>query len=243
MRAALVLVTLAACGDDGVRRLADAPLAPDAAVDAATDAMIDGAIDAAPTTQSTWTAASGMTPDVIGCVPWTLVDTSDEDPVLGGGELSLVNNADAETLFYSHTTVLTMPAMLVIEAQVRYGGGTGQGIARTSTAIGFALANDMKNTLFIRDGEIFLLTAENTADAPFATTTTDAAHTYRIEVNTTTNAITVLRDGIAVLTGSLFLSPYDVSDYITWGESSVVVNGGSHWTRVSHNALSPIVCP
>ncbi|MFN0249487.1 MAG: hypothetical protein ACKV2T_21565 [Kofleriaceae bacterium] len=239
MRRVLVLLLIAACGDDGVRRLADAPTVDDAAADAAADALPD----AGPTTRSEWDASSGVPPNTISCVPWTLVDTSDEDPVLASGELTLGNNSDGETLYFAHTTVLTMPAMLVIEGRVRYGGGTSQANSRTSTMINFSLANDMKNSLFIGDGEIFMLTAESTRDTPHTAATNDVVHSYRIEVNTTTYAVAVFRDGVSVLVGTLFLSPYDVPDAITWGEGSIVANGSSHWTHVSHNALTAVVCP
>ncbi|MEO6597917.1 MAG: hypothetical protein ABIP94_24505 [Planctomycetota bacterium] len=224
-----------------------------AVIDAASidAAIIDGAItdapaiDAAVTTQSSWTAASGVTPDS-GCAPWTLVDTSTpEGPVLAAGQLTLGNDADGEALYYLHpAAVLAMPPVLVIDARVRFGAGGSQTASRSGAGISYAFGDtDRKNTLFIDDGVVFLLSAENTRGPSHVAPTTDAAHTYRIEATAATGTVQVFRDGVPILTGTSFVSTYDVPTAIYFGEASVVAHGTSHWESVSHNALAPVACP
>ncbi|MBK9031339.1 MAG: hypothetical protein IPL61_08375 [Myxococcales bacterium] len=227
----------------------DAPAPDAAAVDAAAvDATAADALDVdavAATTQSDWAAASGLLPTQV-CVPWELTDTSTpEAPVQNLTELILGNDADAEAMYYLHPeAVLALPAVLVIEARMEFGSGGSQGPSRSGAAISFAEGpTDRKNALFIDDGVVFLLASENARGASAAVATTDMPHTYRIEVTMTTGAIAVFRDAQPLLTGALFVSPYDVPTAIYFGESSVVAHGTSIWERVTHNALAPVACP
>ena len=93
-----------------------------------------------------------------------------------------------------------------------------------------------KNTLFIGNGEIFLLSAENTRGMA-ATVSTTGFHDYVIDVNTSTGAVQVQHDGVPALTGSLFTTPSDTTtDYVVWGDISSFAFGQSEWTRFSHDA-------
>ena len=221
----------------------DAP-APDAATVVDAGAVVDDAMVVGGPL-STWTAASGLLPDAL-CVPWTLGDTSTpEQPLLSAGQLTLGNDVDGETLYYLHPeAALAMPAVLVIEARVQFVSGGSQTPSRSGASISFSVgATDRKNALFIDDGVVFLLTAENTRGPSAAVATTDQVHTYRIEVTLATSAIQVFRDGAPILTGAAFVSTYDVPTAIYFGEASVVAHGTSIWESVTHNALAPSACP
>lgn len=217
---------------------------PDAAAVVDAGAVVDDAMVVGGPV-STWTAASGLLPDAL-CVPWTVGDTSTpEQPLLSAGQLTLGNDVDSETLYYIHPeAVLAMPAVLVIEARVRFVSGGSQTPSRSGASISFSVgATDRKNALFIDDGVVFLLSAENTRGPSAAVATTDQVHTYRIEVTLATSAIQVFRDGAPILTGAAFVSTYDVPTAIYFGESSVVAHGTSSWESVTHNALAPSPCP
>ena len=176
----------------------------------------------------------------------TLGDTSTpEQPLLSAGQLTLGNDVDSETLYYIHPeAVLALPAVLVIEARVQFVSGGSQTPSRSGASISFSVgATDQKNALFIDDGVVFLLSAENTRGPSAAVATTDQVHLYRIELTLATSAIQVFRDGAPILTGAAFVSTYDVPTAIYFGEASVVAHGTSSWESVTHNALAPSACP
>lgn len=248
--AGLGLITVAACGGssggsddadaapprvDGVG-LADGPLADAPRVDAVP-------VDAGPTTTSAWTAAAGL-PET-ACVPWVLHDTAEpEGPTIAGGVMTLGDDSDGEAMYYAHPPeALAFPTNLVIEATMRFVSGTSQQTGRTGAAVGFTLDDDRKNLLFIGDGVVFMLSAENTRGAQATVATTDAPHAYRIEADTVTGDIEVFQDDVSLFTTTTFLSPYDVENGINFGEASLIAHATSEWTSVTHNALSPVACP
>lgn len=200
----------------------------------------------ATTTQSTWTAASGQLPDQL-CVPWELTDTSTpEQPILNAvPELILGNNVDSESMYYLHpAAALALPPVTIIETRMEFGSGSSQGPSRSGASISFADGpSDRKNALFIDEGVVFLLSAENTRGPSAAMPTSDTPHDYRIEITWATGAIAVFRDNAPLLTGATFVSPYDVPTAIYFGESSIVAHGTSIWESVSHNALAATACP
>lgn len=200
--------------------------------------------DAGVTTVSIW-SAGGETPDQ-ACAPWTLVDTSEpEAPITGETILTLGNDINGEVLYYAHDPeLLAFPELLVIEARVRFESGAAQIDARTAAGIIFIdSTSDTQNSLYIGQDTVFLLTAENTRGPTAAVATTDEAHTYRIEVDTTTGAIEVFRDGVSILEGAMFGNSGIANDVISWGEVSIVARGVAHWESFQHNALKPLVCP
>lgn len=203
--------------------------------------------DAAPSSTVTWSATEG-TPDT-DCAPWTLVNTADvETPSVAAGELTLGTSANAENMFYSHldTDLLAPPpATVIIEARARLVSGASSTGHRGPASVGFRLGSDLKkNSLYLVDGEIFLLSDENVKGPSAQLATTDAFHTYRLEVDTTTGAITVFRDGTSVLTGMTFPEPaVGSTPGILFGDPTVFAHGTSAWTSVSHNAHTAIVCP
>lgn len=127
---------------------------------------------------------------------------------------------------------------------MRFVSGASTNAARTVAAVGFRIgANRKRNTLHIADGDIFLLTDTSTKGNTASVATKDALHTYRIEVDTGTGAITVFRDGASTLTGSTFEIADGLTPTILFGDASGSAGGTSEWASVSHNAHTPISCP
>lgn len=224
--------------------------ASDGGADAKADATGDGgadAADAALTNHALWLASSGLTPQG-ACVPWTLVDTATpEDPVLAAGKLTVATSDPTENIYYEQTgAALITPAQLEIEARVRHiSGGVSAAAARAPTLVAFVYgATKRKNILFIGPGQVFLLSAESTMGMSASVTTDDAAHDYRIVVNTSTHAVEVFRDTVSILTGTAFLDTAVGSEaLISFGEGSIITSGSSAWERVWHNAHAPGPCP
>jgi hypothetical protein len=249
---------MSACGSDGdspTRGTLDASTGLDGSGEpngstsdgdtGAGDTATDAAKDSAPITNaSTWTVASGL-PDTT-CTPWMLVDTADpENPVLAAGKLTISTSTDGENVYYRQTDIIT-PAELVIEVRVKLLSGSASTPSRAPVFVSYHYgAAKHKNTLFLAEGEAFLLTEENTKGASAAVATTDAAHDYKLVTNTTTHAVEVFRDNVSILTGTAFAEANDPSAVadIAWGEASSLANGIAEWERVKHNAHSPTTCP
>ena len=89
-----------------------------------------------------------------------------------------------------------------------------------------------------------MLSAENTKGASVAVATTDAFHTYRVVVDTTTHAIEVFRDDVSVLTTSAILEiDGNAERDILFGEGSIAATGVSEWRSMKHNAATLGPCP
>src|SRR6185295_17789533 len=121
-----------------------------------------------------WDSAGDVTPDM-ACAPWTLVDTATpEDPVHTGLVLDLTDDADAEDMYYTQTGAdLIQPPVLVISVDMRFVSGASTSTARAPAAILWRTGPSLdKNTLFIGDGELFLMTDDATRGATFTAPTT-----------------------------------------------------------------------
>ncbi len=190
--------------------------------------------------------AAGNVPPHLACPLWTLVDTANpEDPTVTGGVLTLATSDDSEIQYYfqSGAAVITPPT-LIIEAEVKLISGSSSNATRAPIGIGFTIDTDFeKNVLYIADGEIFILTGENTKGASANVATTDDFHIYRIEVNTTSGVVTVFRDNVQVLTGATFTDPSNTENRVRFGPSSTLANGVSEWKMVRHNARGIVACP
>lgn len=185
-------------------------------------------------------AASGQFPDELLCQPWVKSDTADpEEPALAGGILTLSTSLTSEGMWYKHSdTMLSMPAQLVIEARLRYVSGFADVSTRAPVLILFTTEQDRGNALFIGNGEIFINADNHLRDQTAFVPTSDAFHTYRIEVDTVTGGIQVLYDGVPALSGSLFVSaPFNGSEpRVLFGEGSIHTYSTSEWMYVKHNA-------
>lgn len=173
------------------------------------------------------------------CSAWVLVDNADpEQPLLSGGLLRVSTSTNAENQYYTvQAPNLAWPSKLVVEARLRLISGSASTASRAPAFVGFVYGSThQKNLLQIADGEIFLLTGENTKAVGAAVTTTDALHVYRVEVDTTAGTIEVFYDGQSKLTGVTFVDPSASTDYVSFGEGSNFATGASDWDYVTHNA-------
>ena len=189
-------------------------------------------------------ATSGLPPHQ-ACPTWELIDTATpEDPAVGAGVLTLGTSDDAENMYYIQRGAdLLTPATLVIEAEMALVSGSSSSAHRGPMSVAFTTASDFKkNVLSVADGEIFILAAENTKGPSASVPTTDDFHTYRIEVDTTTGAVTVFYDGTQTLTGSTYPAPATTENRIRFGDASLLAHGVGEWKTVRHNAhVAP--CP
>lgn len=191
-----------------------------------------------------WNASSGLFPDQ-ATPAMTLFDgSSPENPQLGGGVLTIQNDAHSEYLYYEMAgSQLNVPSALTITAEVRFVSGTTSFPARTGAFIGFTTAPGVGGVLFIGIDDIFL-GAANATRGPAASVDTDGAfHTYRIETSGTTagSGVQVFQDDVLQLTGTLYASGADFanSPVMAFGEGSSGAAGVSEWKSFSHNAAAP----
>lgn len=225
-----------------------ADVGADAAGDAAAVADV-GADAPALTNNSTWLASGGALPSA-ACAAWTLVDTAAaKDPILSvdGGVMTLGTDSDTENMYYTQgAAVVTTPATLIFEARMKLVSGTSSAAVRgpANVTIRYGATTLYQVALHVVSGEIFINSAESVKGASASVATTDAPHTYRIEVNTTTHAFTVFRDDVSTLTGTAFVdNGAGVQRGISFGEASLFATGVSEWTSVTHNAHALAPCP
>jgi len=188
--------------------------------------------------RAAWDASEAVLPD-LDCPPWTEIDSAPADePVLGAGGVTLATANDAENLAYVHERV-DAGTRARIAFRMRLVSSTSSASWRSGAGVAFTFGpTRQKNSLYVGDGEIFLLSAENTRGMAASVPTTDAMHDYVIEVDRTTGAVSVSYDGTPTLTGSLFVTPSDtVTDRILWGELSMVAHGESVWESFEHDAF------
>ncbi|MDP3504796.1 MAG: hypothetical protein Q8S33_30940 [Myxococcales bacterium] len=190
-------------------------------------------------TTATWAATEARLPSE-GCPAWGLVDTATMDnPVLANGAVTLRTRANAENLAYRMTAPAVQAGNLVsLRFRMQFVSDSANAPWRTGAGVAFSFGpTRTKNTLYIDDGEIFLLSAENTRGASATVATADAMHDYVVEVNRGTGAVSVLRDGSQVLTGSLFITATDTTtDTILFGDISLEATGESRWASFEHTA-------
>lgn len=89
-------------------------------------------------------------------------------------------------------------------------------------------------------GQIFLNAGDLERGPVANVATTDAMHTYRLELSGTTagSAVKVYYDGVLTLTGSAYGNPSALgSPVILWGEISTIARGTSEWEFVEQNAV------
>ena len=158
-----------------------------------------------------------------------------DNPVLANGSVTLRTRANAENLAYRMTAPAIQAGNLVsLRFRMQFVADSANAPWRTGAGVAFSFGRTRtKNTLYIDDGEIFLLSAENTRGASAMVATSDAMHDYVIEVNRGTGAVQVLRDGSPVLTGSLFIT---ATDTILFGDISQEATGESRWASFEHTA-------
>ncbi len=190
-----------------------------------------------------WQASSGLKPDQIG-IPYSLVDTASNDPILSSGVLTLDTSLDNELMVYSMTgSTLAMPAAPVIEFNMRMvSQSTSFPLLRTGAAVGITTQNSVGNVVYIGIDEVFFLTSGG-LQGPTASIDTDSSfHDYRIEVAglSSGSAISLFQDDSLVLSHVLVTdSPnYGNEERIFFGNNTSVAHGASEWLSFQHNAAA-----
>src|SRR5438093_2082296 len=132
---------------------------------------------------SSWRAVDGVFP---GDVCWTLVSNSAVPPALDATKLTLSTTNIAQNEFYDQgAAALSLPTLWIIEARCRRVSGSTTSSLRAPISIQFQRSASQVNLLSIGNGEIFLLASDAARGATATVPTSDAMHTYRIEVNGT----------------------------------------------------------
>lgn len=210
-------------------------------------ALDAAAPDAGPASNATssWSAAAGL-PD-IACPSWTIVDTANpEAPSVSGGVLTVRDDQLAENMYFVQSGAqLIAPPRLIIEARMRYVSGGASTPSRAPAVLAFRLGAGLdKQLLHIGDGEVFLLSGENTRGSSTTTPTADAFHDYRLEADLPGGAVRAFRDGRLILSGQVYPEPSaGAAPAIFFGEGSLFAYGTSEWVSFSHNAHAPTACP
>jgi hypothetical protein len=110
--------------------------------------------------------------------------------------------------------------------------------------VGFTMASNIGNTLFIGKDEIFLGNGHASRGAPTAVDTDEAFHTYRVEVDgaTSTSDVRVYQDNILRLSGALYTDGPDNGSEprVYFGEVSSLAHGTSLWAKFSQNGAAQI---
>jgi hypothetical protein len=191
----------------------------------------------------TWDGSSGQFPDELS-PPFALFDTATTDPVLSGGTLTLSTSlaGAGDILGYRQSgSELEIPALLQIEARLRFISGSSIVNYRAPVGIQFATEPNVVNFLWIEHDVIFLNGPGDTRGPSAAVDTDGDFHTYKIEVAGTGlgSPISVFYDNATtpILTGALFSLPTAFTD-IAWGDLSEATAGVSEWQHFQHNALA-----
>ncbi len=203
--------------------------------DAASDARPEGGVCCAP--NAVWAASALVTPDQ-SCPAWRLTDTSAADATVTGGALRIATSGDGEKICYVHGDAeLNAATHIFIRFRMQFISGSSQTAARGGAGVIFAFGPDRKKgSVFFEDGHVFIAAGENTRGLTADVPTADAMHDYVIEVDVGAGTMVLSRDSRALLTASLYTNPEDATDFILWGEGSVVAQGVSLWESFSHTA-------
>jgi hypothetical protein len=190
--------------------------------------------------QSLWTAAGGLPPDAIPS-PYGLVDSAEpEDPVLGGGMLTISTSADAAAMYYIQSgAALAPPDPWVIEFEMRHVSGSSSTPLRAPATVFVTTSPDVGMLMQIGADSVFLLADVNTMGASATVDTDDAFHTYRMEV-AANGAIDVYYDDALTLQGSTYTSAtsHGAVPRVAFGAASQLSQGVSEWRSFAHDGLA-----
>jgi hypothetical protein len=197
--------------------------------------------------QSLWEGTEPVLPDQVN-PPWTLVTSgpasayraNDGSPVVA----YLISTQAADNVYFEQSgAALQMTNHLVIEAVVRFVSGASGAANRSPAMIAFSTEPNVGGSVWIGFSNLFVTATGDVVGGSTNVDTTTSYHTYRIEVQGTTNGspYTVYYDGAAVLSSALFDSAVNFGSQprILWGEGSSVAYGESRWYSFSHNAAAP----
>ncbi len=187
---------------------------------------------------SSWTASSGELPNQ-SC-QYTLIDTSGFNPVLQPNYLRLETLTLNRFMGYEHKgTRIQMPSQLVVDARIRFNGGTSNAVNQTGCGIVIEPVPDETIILYLEEGGIFLLATPSTRGEEAAVATSDDFHDYRITVDVATGAVQVFYDGVLTLEGETYrFTASDGSPSIYWGDPGNAAAASSDWMWLQHNAAT-----
>lgn len=194
----------------------------------------------------TWDGGTGFEPDEIS-PPYTLFDSSVNDPVLSSGILTIDTDSNAELMGYRMLGAsLVMPTAPRIEFNMRMGlQSSSSPTLRTGAAVSITTQNSVGNVVYIGTDEVFFLDTGGVR-GPSAMIDTDSAfHDYRIEVAGINSgaAISLFQDNSLVLSHVLITDAanYGNTPRIFFGNNTTAAHGVSEWTSFEHNAAASVV--
>ncbi len=209
-------------------------------------AIITGAFAA----QSLWEGTAPVLPDQVN-PPWTLVTSGQVSAYRDNDGSSvvayLVSTQAVDNVYYEQSgAAIEMTNQLVISTVVKIVSGTTTTTNQGLAGITFTTAPNVGGALWFGPSNIFISVVGDVVGSSANLNTTTNYHTYRIEVQGTTNGgpYTVFHDGTAVLAGTLYTSTnFGAAPRIQWGEISPMAYGESRWYHISHNAAAPAATP
>jgi hypothetical protein len=165
-------------------------------------------------------------------------------PLADSLQLNAGANWSQALYFEQNGAALSFPQSFVIEARLRVVSSATVGNTYCPCEIHWTPGNGVGNGLGFRAGQIFLWQSGNTAATPVNIDTTNALHTYRIEVDGTAagSAIRVYQDGSHVLSGTTYLDAgwHGSTPRIYWGDGTGQGSSVSDWASFRHNALADL---
>jgi hypothetical protein len=191
---------------------------------------------------SEWNAASGLFPDEVSPA-WTEGDTAEpEEPMLNGGVLTLSTSENLEHMFYIQSAPqidVTLP--FALEMRMRFVSGSSASTGRAPGFIAITTNVQEGTALFIDQDRIFITATGDVVGDSAMVDTDDAFHDYRLEIETD-GGVTILYDGVPMLSGATFVSSnnHGPDDRVFWGEGSIHTFGVLDWQFVRHTALFPV---
>jgi len=195
-----------------------------------------------------WYPGTGLRPNET-CPRWTLFNSAvPEVPDYNPVRLKLATSATGEIMMYTEQGPDFYPTNegeVYIQFRMRYVSGSTNDSARRVASVLFQTsggASAKGNILWIGQDEIFLWSADGVVGAHAVVDTDNSYHTYRIEWDQATHAITVYRDGAGVptLTGLGFTRPQWTSEArIVWGHQYFGAQGETRWQLFSHSFYGP----
>lgn len=194
----------------------------------------------AQTYNSVWEASSGQFPDEI-CPKWDLFNNANvEMPKLIGDSLVLSTSALGENQYYVMYSPDFVPASTVVATfDLRLVSGSVDSDSRAPAMAAITTATNVGIIIGVTTDTVFITEARNTR-GPFAVLpTTDAIHTYRVEIDPS-QAVKVFYDDSLILEGTTYTASTEHGSLprMIWGEFSSSAQGESHWLSVSHNSYS-----
>lgn len=187
-----------------------------------------------------WDASSGLLPDQAS-PPWILDSTSPNQPVLTNNALLITTSASAEHLAYVMTgPILAGITNLEMTVNMRVVSGSLYGDFRGPATIGITMAPDVGVNLWMGDDGITLNSAPDTPGPKASVDTTNAFHTYTIQVSGTNvgSAVKVYYDGAQVLGGRTYAAHpghFYSEPSVHWGDGTAWTSGVSEWRLVTVN--------